>query len=302
MSLIQMWRALDANRADDNPELSPYAQAMERGLPYIKLTLDVPEAIELKAFVGAFTSVASEFDRYIRSHQPDLAADAGLYVGEVKQGSIIAFLIPFAPMIPDAVNIAAQILTVEDFVSRYGRRLGFFKDHTAPPEDVTKAVLKDFGDQVAAIANHAGSTLGVAAIEIENGEHKVRAAFQFKTDEARSIQDNLSSARRLLDQRDRADHERVLMTFVRSDKRDAPVGKRSGELVEIRDVSDRPLPLIYASKLAEQEIKREIVDDESVYKKGFVVDVNVESRGTKPIAYAVTSLHQVIDLPDDDEG
>lgn len=298
MSLIQMWRSRGANRADDNPELSPYAQAMERGLPYIRLTLEAPEAVELKAFVGAFTSIASEFDRYMRSHRPDLAPDAGLYVGEVRQGSIVAILIPFAPMIPDAINVMSQVLTLEDFVARYGRRLGFFKDNALPPEDVSKAMLRDFGDQVAAIAATDGSQLGVAAIEIENGEHRVRAAFQFQTDEARSIQDNLASAKRLLDQRNRADRERVLMTFVRSDKRDAAVGKRSGELVEILDITEKPLPLIYASPMAEQEIKREILDDESVYKKGFVIDVNVESRGGKPVAYAVTNLHQVIDLPD----
>jgi len=65
------------------------------------------------------------------------------------------------------------------------------------------------------------------------------------------------------------------------------------------DIYDKPRPLIYASAMAEQEIKREIADDESVYRKGFVVDVNVESRGGRPMVYAVTNLHQIIDLPDD---
>lgn len=37
--------------------------------------------------------------------------------------------------------------------------------------------------------------------------------------------------------------------------------------------------------------------DENVYKKGFVVDVNVRSAGGKPAAYAVTHVRQVIDLP-----
>jgi len=57
--------------------------------------------------------------------------------------------------------------------------------------------------------------------------------------------------------------------------------------------------LIYASELAERQIKREITEaDDNVFRKGFVVDVNVEFRGEMPIAYSVTNLHQVIDLPD----
>ena len=89
------------------------------------------------------------------------------------------------------------------------------------------------------------------------------------------------------------------MIFIRSDIRDAELGKRSGELVEIAEISEKPRPLIYSSGLAEQQIKSEITTDDSVYKKGFVVDVNVEIRGGRVVAYAVTNLHSVIDLPDD---
>jgi len=91
------------------------------------------------------------------------------------------------------------------------------------------------------------------------------------------------------------------MTFTRSDIRMSASGKRSGELVRISAISERSLPLVYASKIAEQEIKHEISEaEDNVYKKGFVVDVNVELRGDKPLAYRITNLHQVIDLPDED--
>jgi hypothetical protein len=50
--------------------------------------------------------------------------------------------------------------------------------------------------------------------------------------------------------------------------------------------------------MAEDRIKHEIREaDENVFKKGFVVDVNVRSIGGRPIAYAVTNVHQIIDLP-----
>ena len=286
--------------ASDNWDARTYGAAMREGVPYIQLKLDVPDAIELSAFVGAFTSAANEFDRFMRSHRPDVAPDAKLYVGEVRQGSIIAHLVPFMSLLPETVNAMSSILTIEEFVKVYGQRLGFFKDKSDPPEGITKKELQDFGKQVEAIAGQPNSTLTMAAIYIEHGDHKVRAAFQFNTSEGRSIQDNLDSAKRILDHHERTDHERVLMTFVRSDIRAAQVGKNSGELVQIAEIQEKPCALIYGSAMAEQEIKQEIANDESVYKKGFVVDVNVNRRNERVFAYNVTNLHQIIDLLDDE--
>jgi hypothetical protein len=78
------------------------------------------------------------------------------------------------------------------------------------------------------------------------------------------------------------------------------MGKRTGERVKIEELSSRDLPLIYASDLAEQRIKHEVREaDDNVYKKGFVVDVNVQLVSGKPAAYRITNVHQVIDLPSD---
>lgn len=72
------------------------------------------------------------------------------------------------------------------------------------------------------------------------------------------------------------------MVFTQANIKNATVGKRSGE------------------RLAEQKIKHEIREaDDNLFKKGFIVDVNIELRGGKPVAYRVTNLHDVIDLPDD---
>jgi len=58
--------------------------------------------------------------------------------------------------------------------------------------------------------------------------------------------------------------------------------------------------LIYGSALAEESIKAEIRSEESIYNKGFVVDINVQILPNgNPAAYSVTDLHQIIDLPDD---
>lgn len=90
---------------------------------------------------------------------------------------------------------------------------------------------------------------------------------------------------------------RVLMRFTRTDVHDATLNKRSGERVVIEDVSSSDLPVIYASEMAEQEIRQHIRDgDENAYKRGFVVDVSVQTAGPKVIAYSVITLHSVVDI------
>lgn len=139
-----------------------------------------------------------------------------------------------------------------------------------------------------------------AFLDIQKGEERTQAFFQFDTQQAREITQRVQEHQREIEHASRDDYERVLMIFTRVDAGTPPVGKSTGERVKIESVSDRSLPLIYASALAEQAIKAESVEDaDNVFKKGFVVDVNVETRNAKPAAYRVTNLHQVIDLDDD---
>jgi hypothetical protein len=71
-----------------------------------------------------------------------------------------------------------------------------------------------------------------------------------------------------------------------------------GELsLRFRDISEKGMPVMYASEIAEQEIREQIRDaDENVYKRGFVVDVSAQKSGERIIAYAVTDFHSVIEL------
>jgi hypothetical protein len=122
----------------------------------------------------------------------------------------------------------------------------------------------------------------------------------FDTLEARAAQAQIEDQRMMLDTSASADHQRVLMIFKQSNVKDTATGKRTGERVAVEEISPRDLPLIYASDLAEQRIKHEVREaDDNVYKKGFIVDVNVQLVGDKPVGYRVTHVHQVIDLPDD---
>ncbi|MGH6735114.1 MAG: hypothetical protein ACRECX_03410 [Methyloceanibacter sp.] len=284
---------------DDNLGLRSYAAAMAKGEPFIILRLSTEEPIEIGAFVGAFAALGDEYDRYIKTTNPDLVGVADMYVREVRPGSIEADLIPWLSTFAPFISEMDKALIVENFIRAWGGRFQALlgKGQTEPP--ATRSELKDWADAVEAVANDPNGSATLEAATFEDGKKKVRAAFKFTTPEARHARRAIEARQINLERTERADHQRVLMRFTRSDIGDVNVGKRSGERVVIEEISTKPLALIYASELAEQRIKHEIRDaDENVYKKGFVVDVNVRSSGGKPVAYAITNVHQVIDLPD----
>lgn len=279
-----------------------YAALMQTDTPHIVLTIDTKEPIELGDFVSAFTSIANQYKKFILAEHPGLNAEAQMFVREVRPGSIIADLIPLGIIsLPAVVQYMDRILIVEQFVKLYGNRLlTYVKGGRV--EAASKSDLKDFMGAVVAIANDPKGNGSIEAVSFEDGKRQVRAVVKFKTADARRATKEIEYHRQALESVETADYKRVLMTFRQSNVKDLALGKRTGERVVIEDISERELSLIYASELAEQRIKHEIREaDENVYKKGFVVDVNVQTKGGKAIAYRITNLHQVIDLPQDDE-
>jgi hypothetical protein len=271
---------------------------MVAGKPHIVLTLDTKEPIELGAFVGAFTSLGNEYDRFIKQTEPDLAGEADLFVSKVRSGSIVVDLVPWLSMVAPFIDDTEKALIIEKFVHVWKERFeSLLSGKDKAPE--TRSELKDWADAVKAIATDTNGSAKIEAVTFEKGKRKLRAAFKFKSSEAREVLKTVERQQQLLEKKQHADHKRVLMRFTRSDIGDVTVGKPSGERVKIEEISDRALPLVYGSELAEERIKHEIREaDENVYKKGFIVDINVKSTGGRPVAYAITNVHQIIDLPD----
>ncbi len=278
---------------------SGYLAAMSGYPAHIILKLDTQQPIELGDFVGAFTSLAGEFDRYMKQEHPDLAAEAQVYVRQVQAGCIEADLVPWLTLAAPFIGDMDKVLIVEDFVRRWGGRLGSFIAGKKEEQPATKSELRDWSEAVAAIAKDPDASSTLSAATFEDGERQIRAAFQFNTAEARQAQKEIEARKDDLTRKQGGNYERVLMFFTRSDVNDASIGKPSGERVVIEEISVKPLALMYASELAEARIKHEIRESK-IYKKGFVVDVAVQVRDGRNVAYAVKNVHQVIDIADDE--
>lgn len=266
---------------------------------HLTLKLDTAEPVELGDFVGAFTSLSSEFERFILMRYPGAKVDPQIFVKEVRAGCIEADIISGMVMLAGhAVQHMDQVLILEDFVKRWGKRLKALISNKVPPGQLeAPSELNDFLKAAQSIASDPLASHRLEAAVFEDGKRKIKAAFKFSAAEARTVEQNIEDRKKLLAKPSAAPHPRVLMVFTRTDVHDARVNKRSGERVRISEIAERDFPVMFSSELAEQEIREQIREaDENVYKRGFVVDVMVQMVGDAIAAYAVTNFHNVIDL------
>lgn len=283
--------------AYDNWDGLSYNQLVDEHRAYLTIELNLAAPIELSDFVGLFGAISAQYDRYMRDKFPGDAPRARIFVKEFRQGSIIADLFPGA--VGELIDLMDDVLIVTGFSALIA---GIIKTYVSGGRNpnAKKQDLGDYLKSVVAIAKDPNGRGVISRTTYEQGVARKVVVFEFDTEAARSAAENIEKHKSELDEIERADRERVLMTFKRSDIGNVDLGKRSGERVVIEDISDKDLPLIYASRLAEDEIKDLLRhSEENIYKKGLVVDVNVQTKSDRPIAYAVTRLHQTIDLPDD---
>ena len=286
---------------DDMSDFLTYPEAMSDSQAILTLRIDTEKPIELDSFVGAFTSLAEEYRREMRSQFPDIDGDARIFVKEIRKGSYVAYLIPYVTAVAPLISGMDYALIVEKFVKVWGGRIAALSTGELGEWRPTKRELGTFTNAVKAVANDPSGKSTLEAATFEDERLKVRSTFTFSTDEARKCQETIDSLYWEEDTSDEADHERVLMVFTRTDVGDVAVGKRSGERVVIGQISNKHLAIMYSSKLAEGRIKYEIREaDENVYKKGFVVDVRTLLVRGRPSVYAITALHSVMDLPEDE--
>jgi len=268
---------------------------VEQSKAYLTLTLDLKNPVEIEDFAKAFAGIAGMFDDYLRQEHPSLRGEANLYVKEVRHGSIVADLVP---SIPDMIGYMDNVLIVLGFGSLFSKRIRGFIAGTWMDKP-TKSQLNHVTDALTAIAT---DTSGNAKLETiifrEDGEER-ELVTTFTAQEARVAVQTIEDQKRSLDAKEGFDEPLVLLVFERPARSVTSVGRKTGEQAIIEKITAKPLPVVYASELAQKSIKQAFQED-NVFRQGFVVDVNVERKNDKPLAYRIMNLHQIIDLPEDD--
>lgn len=275
---------------------STYSDFMSEQKAHLTLKIDTENPVELRDFVGAFTSLANEFERHVKNEFPELKSDPKMFVREVRYGCIEADMI--TGIVAAAITQMDHILILEDFVKRWGSRFLSLRDSKVKDDELnTPKELKDWTDAAQAIASDPVASHRLEAATFEDGKREIKASFIFKSPDANTVLVNIEDRKKMLASPSSTPHERVLMVFKRTDFHDATLNKKSAERVVIGQISDKEQPVMYVSEIAEQQI-REIIreSDENTYKRGFVVDIVEQMIGDKFIAYGVTQFHSVIEI------
>ncbi len=273
-----------------------YSQAMLEGKNFIELKIELREPAELYDLVASFTAVASQFDDYIRNEHPNLVdGDSKIYVKQIRAGSIVAELLPF---IQPLIQNMDSALIVDGFIKRYGGILQKYL-RGKQEEAATKGDLNDFMGQVAAIAKDPNGSLTIASAEYRKTKTTTRASVQFNTEDAKKIESFARAHQKQIEAKAYEVQKNVLMVFWQSNVKETETGKRTGEKAIIEEVSDKPLAVVYDSEIAEGKIKHETKDgDRNLYKLGFYVTCRVERLRSRPVAYRISEVHEIIELPD----
>lgn len=274
----------------------PYRVFMDATPAYLEFEIQVQEPIELSDFVRTFSSLAAQYQRFL--HQTGNADEptAKIYVRRIREGSIIAELIP---VITPIIGTMESILIVGHFGRMVRDKLVPYmtKGGRAPVESKTE-ITEMLGGVRAIARDTKGKAILRKAIMSDDGVRK-ETILEFDTSQARVAEIELVKHYDELNKPTIETYANVLMVFFQSNTKIPDFAVKSGEHVIIDEISKLPRPVVYISELARQKIKDVILhSDENIFKKGFYVDVIVDRYNGKVAAYKVTNLVQIIDLPD----
>jgi len=277
--------------------------------PRIQLHLNVHEPIELVQMTLAFQGLGYEYQSYVKEQNVARGSkngtnDVKLYITKIESNCILAELAPALPMLGALIPIVSDVNTVVDFVKNTGATIdwliGISKKEYLKPEDIsyTKKKIGNIKDVVRLVGQNKDANLGLKALKYEesSGEDKAILEILFTEDQCREAEKGANRALEVLDQREQADKEKVLMYFYQTNIDDPKSAGKTGDKALIQSISKDPLSVYILSETDQQRI-RYVLDDKShnPLLTGFVVDVNIENdRKGMPKIYRVLRVHDVI--------
>lgn len=283
----------------------------------IEIHFDVHEPVELTEMTLAFQGLGRDYRKFLQEKVRSeggkiIDDDIKLYVTKIESNCILAHLAGASNIIGayftllDYQSIFIEYVKHFEVVTTYFRNLGKAKDLQAADIEVTKAGAQAIESLMALVAKTKKGKFALrarAGSETASGS-KVYAEIELTSDEAAEVQRGALIAQKVLDYRGEADHKNVLMYFQRTSTEDTKAAGKTDDKAIIRSVSEKPLPVHFASQLDQERIN-DLKNDPHAnpFKAAYRVDVNVEvDRKGVPRFYRVVHLHEILPDEGDDDA
>ncbi|WP_324751177.1 hypothetical protein SH591_07465 [Sphingomonas sp. LY54] len=283
----------------------------------IEIHFDVHEPVELTEMTLAFQGLSRDYKRFLKEKVQNEGGKIGdedikLYITKIESNCILAEFAGASSIVGayfsllDYQNIFIEYVKHFDVVTSYFKTLAGRKDLRSADIECTKAGAQAIESVMALVAKTKKGRFALrarAGSETGSG-HKVYAEVELSSNDAAEVQRGALIAQKVLDYRGDADHKNVLMYFQRTSTDDAKAQGRTDDKAIIRSISEKPLPVHFASQLDQERINDLKSDPKAnPFKAAYRVDVNVET-DRKGIArfYRVVHLHEILPEEEDDDA
>ncbi|MEI5688478.1 hypothetical protein [Sphingomonas kyungheensis] len=255
------------------------------------------DPVPLTELADSFLAIDRLFARTSRS-------GARLAVTEIRQGSIVALLAPYVPMMGQVLSAANTAVEVGDFVKRAREGLNAFAgirpaDEAAPAMDPDTAA--DLRELVKPLSGLPDARLDVAHIKYRSKTKEriveIEASYsssqldRIAVNAARALDNHAEALKVDQIMQDEPELLRgVIMMMHQANSGPAKERGRTGDRAIVRVASADPLPVYFAKTT--NDMKRGMVGSTvNPLKSSFMVDVLVTKEGGAPKAYTVLEVH-----------
>lgn len=262
----------------DNPSV-PEVQ------PSLVITLHHGGPIELGVLTDSLQALASQFARFADARGIGINGDeVRLHVKEIRSGSIIVELVALAAIVPLAITHTSAVL---DFAVKLAETVKYFRAEKADPPDDLKP--KDAQELSRLVGPTAADPKGMIQIEASDAA-TVNVKIVMSSNDANAVQNRIShwSATQAAPVSG-VRKQQLFYFFQARDDRSAAQGDRG----IIEAISKRPIKTIFANKRAKAATL-----GEALFKKAYVVDVDVQTVDDRPKLYRILEVTDSFDRED----
>lgn len=248
----------------------------------LSVRLDHSGPMELGLLTESLQALAQAHARYADAHGVTVNGDAvRLFVREIRSGSIIVDLIALSQNAP---LFAEQIATIVNFTRNLVEILRYFKgDSTEQPQELKTRDAQDITKFLGPVAQDVRSHLNLTASD----NAVINVHYTVSSNDANAIQNRAAGwiakhaepSRGVL-------HGQLFYFFQARDDRQATAGDRG----IIEAISPNPVKTIFANETAKAATL-----DEALFRKAYVVDVEVQTIDGRPRLYKILEVTDSFD-------
>lgn len=256
-------------------------------LPTSSLVLTISNGgpIELVRLTESLAALASSFARYAdRSGLAINGDDVRLYVKEIRSGSIVVELVALASTLPMVIEQARSILEFARFLSETIRY--FRGEAVVLPAEATAKDAQDVKQLLSPVAVDPKASLQIIAQD----NSTVNVTVNLSSNDANAVQNRATNfAARLAAPVTGLQRQMLFYWYQARDQRSA----KAGDLGIIEAISSRAVKTLISS----DEVKEQMLG-EALFRKAYVVDVEVQTISGKPSLYKILAVSESFDRED----